>query len=184
MSGNLGIEQEFLCDNDFIRHPARCHVYHPGMKSSFNFTFDIIYTTDLITLWSSPWLLWKASKSWRSLFYVFSTSHDNAFLVWWQFLFLKHLLEFFCSRAVEKIDYSAHNLPPFSLILVFVRSAALLYSCVSAPPLLLTSLEVSQWPGLAVACSAAWTHFPHMGLRNQHHLTVLECSVETTSLRE
>lgn len=47
---------------------------------------------------------------------------------------------FFFSRAVEKVDCSAHNLPPFLLILVFVRSAALLYSCVSAPPVLGRSL--------------------------------------------
>lgn len=184
------MEWEFLCDNDFIRHPARCHVCHPGMKSSFNFIFYIIYTTDLITLCSSPLLAWKASKYWRSLLYVFSTSNvpvTISSLAWWQFLFLKHLLEFFCSRAVEKIDYSAHNLPPFSLLVVFVRSAALLYSCVSAlhchwPPLGWASGTPSQ--GLAVACFAAWTHFPHTGSRNQPHLTVLECYTETTSLRE
>lgn len=104
----------------------------------------MIYTIDLITLCCSPLLLWKASKSWRSLFYILSTSHipwQYSSLVWWQFLFLKHLVDFFFfSRAVEKVDCSAHNLPPFLLILVFVRSAALLYSCVSAPPVLGRSL--------------------------------------------
>lgn len=54
MKVNLGMEQEFLSDNAFIRHPARCHVCKAEMKSSFNFTFDIIYTIDLITLCSSP----------------------------------------------------------------------------------------------------------------------------------
>lgn len=163
------MEQELLCDNAFIRHPVRCHVCHPVLKSSFNFTFDIIYTIDVIMLCSSPLLPWKACKSWKNLFYIFSTSHVPVTMLFsdlMTILFLKHFLGFFCSRAVEKIDYSAHNLPPFSLILVFVRSAALLYSCVSAPPRLLTSLGESQWPGLAVPCFAAWTHFPHAGSRN------------------
>lgn len=132
MSVNLGMEQELFCDNAFIRHPARCHVCHPVLKRSFNFTFDIIYTIDVITLCSSPLLPWKACKSWRSVFYIFSTSHVPMTMLFSDLMTipLPQTLPwfFFCSWAVEKIDYSAHNLPPFSLILVFVRSAALLYS--------------------------------------------------------
>jgi len=49
----------------------------------------------------------------------------------------------FFFRDVEKVDYSALCLLPFSLILVLVRSAALLFSSVSAPLVLPTSLGVS-----------------------------------------
>lgn len=136
------MEQELLCDNAFFKHPARCHVCHPWLKSSFNFTFDIIYTIDLMALCSSPLLPWKASKSWRSLLYIFSPSHVPMTVIFPGLMTIPLSQTtawfFFCCRAVEKIDYSAHNFPLFSLILVFVRSAAFLYSCVSAPPVLLT----------------------------------------------
>lgn len=98
------MEQEYLCDNAFIRHPARSHVFHPEMKSSFTFTFDIIYTIDLITLCSSPLLPWKASKSWRSLFYIFS--HAPMTMLFSGLMTIPHPQTpacFSCSKAEDRL---------------------------------------------------------------------------------
>lgn len=47
---------------------------------------------------------------------------------------------------MDKVGYSAHHLSPCSLILAFVRSAALLFSCVSALP---GAADLPQWKRVA-----------------------------------
>lgn len=163
------MEQELFCDNAFIRHPARCHVCHPVLKRSFNFTFDIIYTIDVITLCSSPLLPWKACKSWRSVFYIFSTSHVPMTMLFSDLMTipLPQTLPWFFFLLLscgEDRLFSTQSPTLFTYFSLCEVCSLALQSV--APPGLLTSLWEWQWPGLVVACFAAWTHFPHAGSRN------------------